>query len=112
MAYISYTDEMRQFIEDNYKDISTAELVDKFNIRFNTCASEYAIKKYKENHGLKNGRVGGYTHIKYTEEMHSFMREYVPGHTYKEIQAEFEKRFIGPVDSTSFSLKMPMILNS
>lgn len=93
MAYISYTAEMSQFIEDNYMSMSTAELVDQFNMRFGTEASYYAIKKYKENHGLKNGRVGGSPPMKYTEEMHLFMREYVPGHTYKEIQAEFENVF-------------------
>ncbi len=94
MGYMTYTDEMKKFIEENYKDISTAELVDKFNLHFGTEASLYAIKKYKENHGLRNGRVGGNTPMKYTEEMHAFMKEYVPGHTHKEIQAEFNRRFV------------------
>ena len=94
MGYMTYTDEMKQFIEENYKDISTAELVDRFNTRFGAGVSLYAIKKYKENHGLRNGRVGGSTSMKYTEEMHAFMKEYVPGHTHKEIQAEFNRRFV------------------
>lgn len=31
--------------------------------------------------------------IKYTEEEHAFMREFVPGHSYKEIKEAFEARF-------------------
>lgn len=30
---------------------------------------------------------------KYTEEEHAFMREFVPGHSYKEIKEAFEARF-------------------
>jgi hypothetical protein len=93
MGFMTYTEEMRQFIQDNYKDISTAELTERFNVEFGTNLCRDTMKKYKENHGLKNGRRGGYSIIRYTEEMHEFMREFVPGHTHREIQAEFNKRF-------------------
>ena len=93
MGYMSYTNEMKQFIEENYKDISTAELTERFNSRFGTSLTRETMKKYKENHGMKTGRVGGYQIIKYTDEMHDFMKVYVPGHTHKEIQAEFNRRF-------------------
>lgn len=39
--------------------------------------------------------------IKYTEEEHAFMREFVPGHSYKEIKEAFEARF-GRRTSKSF----------
>lgn len=32
---------------------------------------------------------------RYTEEEHAFLKEYVPGHSYKEIQEEFIRRFRG-----------------
>lgn len=38
---------------------------------------------------------------KYTEEEHTFMREFVPGHSYKEIKEAFEARF-GRRTSKSF----------
>lgn len=38
---------------------------------------------------------------KYTEEEHAFMREFVPGHSYKEIKEAFEARF-GRKTSKSF----------
>jgi hypothetical protein len=34
---------------------------------------------------------------RYTEEEHEFLREYIPGHTHKEILAEFNKRFEPPL---------------
>lgn len=34
---------------------------------------------------------------KYTEEEHKFLRDFIPGHTYKEIVAEYNKRFEEPI---------------
>ena len=34
---------------------------------------------------------------KYTEEEHKFLREFIPGHTYKEIVAEYNKTFSEPI---------------
>ena len=31
--------------------------------------------------------------MRYTEAQHAFMREFVPGHSYKEIRDEFNRRF-------------------
>lgn len=34
---------------------------------------------------------------KYTEDEHTFLREYIPGHTVREITAEFNRRFENPI---------------
>ena len=37
---------------------------------------------------------------KYTEEEHKFLQSFIPGHTYKEIVAEYNKRFDEPITET------------
>lgn len=37
---------------------------------------------------------------KYTEEEHKFLQSFIPGHTYKEIVAEYNKRFSEPITET------------
>ena len=37
---------------------------------------------------------------RYTEEEHKFLREFIPGHTYKEIVAEYNKTFSEPITET------------
>lgn len=37
---------------------------------------------------------------KYSEEEHNFLRSFIPGHTYKEIIAEYNKRFEEPITQT------------
>lgn len=58
MYGMKYTDEMKQFIYDNYKGISTSELAEKFNIKFGTQVSVSSMKSYMGNHKLRNGLDG------------------------------------------------------
>lgn len=58
MNGMKYTDEMRQFILDNYKGISNAELTERFNNKFGTKVSLGRMKSYKGNHGLNSGLTG------------------------------------------------------
>lgn len=37
---------------------------------------------------------------KYSQEEHDFLKEFIPGHTYKEIVAEYNKRFCEPITET------------
>lgn len=53
-----YTDEMRKFILDNYKGVSTRELTDRFNVRFETDVTPEQMKSYKGNHKLNSGLNG------------------------------------------------------
>lgn len=53
-----YTDEMRQFILDNYKGIYAKELAKRFNERFGTNVTADAMKSYRTRYGLNSGLTG------------------------------------------------------
>lgn len=61
MGYgMTYTDEMRQFILDNYKGIYAKELAERFNERFGTNVTAATMKSYKARHKLNSGLTGHY----------------------------------------------------
>lgn len=53
-----YTDEQKNFILNNYKDIATKELTNKFNKEFATNVTTSMIRAYKKNHKLSSGLTG------------------------------------------------------
>lgn len=53
-----YTDEMREFIRDNYVGISNKELTDMFNERFGTDMSVTCMSSYKKRHKFNSGLDG------------------------------------------------------
>ena len=55
MHGMKYTDEMKQFILDNYKGRYNQELADLFNQKFNTNITSRTIKSYKANNYLNSG---------------------------------------------------------
>jgi hypothetical protein len=55
MYGMKYTDEMKQFILDNYKGRYNQELADLFNQKFNTNITSRTIKSYKANNKLNSG---------------------------------------------------------
>lgn len=58
MYGMKYTDEMKQFILDNYKGRYNQELADLFNQKFNTNITSKTIKSYKANNKLNSGLTG------------------------------------------------------
>lgn len=58
MYGMKYTDEMKQFILDNYKERYNQELADLFNQKFNTNITSRMIKSYKANNKLNSGLTG------------------------------------------------------
>lgn len=58
MHGMKYTDEMKQFILDNYKERYNQELADLFNQKFNTNITSRMIKSYKANNKLNSGLTG------------------------------------------------------
>lgn len=58
MHGMKYTDEMKQFILDNYKGRYNQELEDLFNQKFNTNVTSRTIKSYKANNKLNSGLSG------------------------------------------------------
>lgn len=55
---MKYTDEMREFILENYKGISANTLANLFNSRFGTCVTAGMMKSYKGNYKLDSGLDG------------------------------------------------------
>ena len=53
-----YTQEMKNFILENYKGTYSQELADKFNQRFNTDVTAKQILAYRKNNHLKSGLSG------------------------------------------------------
>lgn len=58
MYGMKYTDEMKQFILDNYKGRYNQELADLFNQKFNTNITSRTIKSYKANNKSNSGLTG------------------------------------------------------
>lgn len=58
MHGMKYTNEMKQFILDNYKGRYNQELADLFNQKFNTNITSRTIKSYKANNNLNSGLTG------------------------------------------------------
>ena len=58
MYGMKYTDEMKQFILDNYKGRYNQELADLFNQKFNTNITSRTIKSYKAKNKLNSGLTG------------------------------------------------------
>lgn len=58
MPGMKYTEEMRQFILDNYKGVSSKDLAEKFNDRFGTQISKSQMAYYRKNHHLISGLCG------------------------------------------------------
>lgn len=58
MKIFNYTDEMREFLQNNTYGRGNAELTELFNKEFNTNINIGRIKSYKKNHNLSSGLTG------------------------------------------------------
>ncbi len=77
---MKYTEEMKQFILDNYKGASNAELTERFNSKFGTKVSLGQMKSYKGNHGLNSGLTG------------KFEKGHIPQNKGKKMSAEMYEK--------------------
>ena len=57
---LSYTEEQREFIREQYPAMTIKELTVAFNLRFGTEMSEGRVKSFTRRHRMKSGRRGGY----------------------------------------------------
>ena len=89
MSYgIKYTDEMRQFILENYDGTPTRELADRFNSKFGTNVKPVAIGSYKKRYGLKSGLSGNFSkgHIPHNK------GKKMPPEVYEKVKATMFKK--------------------
>ena len=62
-----------------------------------TARGKYRVKIDDKEFAGKDKKTGAMVGHKYTPEEHSFLREYIPGHTYKEIVEAYNKKFDEPI---------------
>lgn len=53
--YVKWTDEMKQFVLDNYRDLYTKELTDRLNKKFGLNLSCTTVASHKKRHKLRSG---------------------------------------------------------
>ena len=98
-----YTEEQREWLLENYPEMTNSELADAFNERFGESTTRESMKSYGSNHHLrKTPDALGRTFRKYTDEQLDWIRSYVPGHTEPEIADAFQREF-------GISLTRPMV---
>ena len=92
-----YTDEMHQFIQKHYKDVSVKELAGIFNMHFGTGVSDVAMKSYLANRKMKNGRPAGCPAGIYSKQFPKEVAEYIhcnyKGTGHKEMAAALNGKF-------------------
>lgn len=77
MPRTKYTEEMQQFIQEHYKDVSVKELASMFNERFKMEISNSAMKSYLKNRKMKSGRPTGCSKGVYSKQFPKEIAEYI-----------------------------------
>lgn len=87
-----YTPEIKEFIEENYKGRTSAELARMVNERFGLHKTSDQIRSYKRKQGLRSGRKsGGESPI--PEEIRTFMHENCTGNGYQAMADLIQEKF-------------------
>lgn len=92
-----YTDEMHQFIQEHYKEVSVRELTQRFNKQFVTDISYTAMKSYLKNHHMRSGRPTGTVAGEYSKTFPKEIAEYIQlnykGTGHKEMATVLNEKF-------------------
>lgn len=90
----TYTFEIKQFINLNYKNISTLELTNLINTKFNSEFSASQIKSYKSNHKLKSNfkDVKNYNKLFYDYHI-DFIKKHAKGTSNQDLTNLFNNYF-------------------
>ena len=95
-----YTEEMKEYILNNYKGKTIKQLQKEFNTKFNVNITYTAMKTYLGTHKIK---VGHRNNIKYKKEHIEFIKNNVQGITLKELTNRFNKKFNMNVSESAIS---------
>ena len=92
-----YPEEIKEFIRDNVKGLTTKELTDLVNHRFGADYTDSQIRSYKSNHNLKSGTPKGWpkgtlTRV-YPKEVSKFILDNYLGISHKEMAETLNKKF-------------------
>lgn len=94
--YHRYTDEEKDFLEEFAPGHSWQEIIDTFRNRFGAEISAQCLSSVLCKYGIRTN-----TREKYTEEEKQFLKQYIPGHTQKEIISEYKKLFEKDISLTN-----------
>ncbi|MCL2168405.1 MAG: HNH endonuclease [Defluviitaleaceae bacterium] len=86
----SYTEEHRQFLEDNVQERSYSAMATLFNVKFGTNITHKTIRNLCRRFGLTNGKPD---RRPYSDEQIEFLRENVKGVDYSTLAEMFNERF-------------------
>jgi len=97
MSRFVYTQEMLDFIEESFKEVSIQEVRSRFFVRFGIDKSFEAIKSCITNHNFKCGRKTGEINKgklkQYTAEQKRWIEKNYKVYSLKELREEFNKKF-------------------
>lgn len=96
-SYRRKTDAEKAWLRENYAAMPLSELVDRFEERFGWRPSASGIQSWAHDVGVSRKP------LRYTEEEDDFLREFIPGHSEREISATFEARFGRPLSVNAIS---------
>lgn len=88
--YRKLTEDEKEFIKSYAKGHSRIEITNALNERFQTDVPVYKVDCFLQDNSIATGYCSGH---KYTQEEYEFLKEYVPGHSLKEISIAFNEKF-------------------
>lgn len=97
MGYRRKTDEEKAWLRDNYAAMPLSRLLDEFEGRFGWRPSSSGIQSWAHATGAARKL------FRYTDEELEFLREYIPGHSEREISDAFEDKFGRPLTPTKIN---------
>lgn len=90
-----WTDEQNAFLAETYPTWQTRDICAEIEHRFGVGRTDHAVRRQADKLGLK--KAEGYDRFqhmrRYTQEEDDWLREFVPGHSQREVMAAFEDRF-------------------
>lgn len=97
MGYRRKTDEEKAWLRENYAAMPLSRLLDEFEGRFGWRPSAVSLSSWAHESGVARKL------FRYTDEELEFLREFIPGHSEREISDAFEGRFGRPLTPTKIN---------
>lgn len=94
MGRYAYTPEQNEWLKEHYPHLTNRELVAAFAAEFGEDVTACAMESWGGNHHMrKDPGVKGRAQRKYTDEQLDFLREVIPGRSYRQVSELFCEHF-------------------